>query len=319
MKKTALPFWLSFIVLVVFSSGCVSLMPSERPLVSATYLPSSHFERNWGWVRTSYRPPVYRAGEHKIVFELGTNYAMIDGQSVNLRKPLYSLGREIYIPSEIVKKYPYLKYQTRRYIPREPAKSKTKGSPIPTPHPTPTPPRPKIKAAPPVEDKYDTLDFGFASLPGGLRLPRHNWKYIVIHHSSTDTGSASSFHRYHKFNRHWKNGLGYHFVIGNGSQSSNGQIEIGPRWKKQQAGAHAGSNRYNQQGIGICLVGNFQHKNPSANQIAALVKLTRALMNRYKIPLSRVLPHQKVRRGHTDCPGKTFPWKTFIQRVQQGG
>ncbi|RME85352.1 MAG: N-acetylmuramoyl-L-alanine amidase, partial [Planctomycetota bacterium] len=64
-------------------------------------------------------------------------------------------------------------------------------------------------------------------------------------------------------------------------------------------------------------VGNYEHKKPSPKQFYALVRLTKTLMKKYRIPLSHVLPHRAVRRGPTDCPGKAFPWKAFIQALKQ--
>lgn len=150
-------------------------------------------------------------------------------------------------------------------------------------------------------------------LPSGWNFPANrSWRYIVIHHSATKEGGARSFHRSHA--RKWKYGLGYHFVIGNGTESGMGEVEIGTRWKRQNQGihgAHAGVKRYNQAGIGICLVGNFKTGRPRTTQIAALRELCQALMKRYGIPASRVMQHKDVKKGHTECPGKNFPWRSF--------
>jgi len=143
------------------------------------------------------------------------------------------------------------------------------------------------------------------------RANRH-WRYIVIHHSATRSGGAKAFNRHHA--RKWRYGLGYHFVVGNGSDTRLGQVEVGSRWTRQNEGihgAHAGSRRYNEHGIGICLVGDFQRKGPGAAQLKALRKLCHALMRRYRISSKNVLRHSQVRRGHTDCPGKRFPWASF--------
>ncbi len=96
------------------------------------------------------------------------------------------------------------------------------------------------------------------------------WKYIVIHHSASDSGNAASMGKYHKNNRGWVNGLGYDFVIGNGNGSRDGQIEVGNRWNRQIDGAHAGNPEYNKYGIGICLVGNFENDYPTNPQISSL-------------------------------------------------
>lgn len=152
------------------------------------------------------------------------------------------------------------------------------------------------------------------SLPAswGIKSQRR-WRYIVIHHSATTVGGAKSFHAGHK-KRGWKNGLGYHFVIGNGSSTPDGHVEVGGRWTRQNQGidgAHAGNKKYNKFGIGICLVGNYNNGRPTPRQLVALRRLCRALMEKHRIPASNVFPHSEVRRGHTDCPGKRFPMAAF--------
>jgi N-acetyl-anhydromuramyl-L-alanine amidase AmpD len=130
------------------------------------------------------------------------------------------------------------------------------------------------------------------------------WKYIVIHHSDTRTGSAEIFRKYHVEQRHWSD-LGYHFVIGNGQGASDGLVEVGGRWKRQQIGAHAGVREYNE-GIGICLVGDFQVDRPSNAQMQALAKLTAHLMKMYRIPANRVIGHAEAKSGRTNCPGRNL-------------
>src|ERR1019366_878150 len=62
------------------------------------------------------------------------------------------------------------------------------------------------------------------------------WRWIVVHHSDTTTGGAAAFDKMHRA-KGWDE-LGYDFVIGNGSDTSDGQIEVGSRWTKQKIGAH---------------------------------------------------------------------------------
>lgn len=168
------------------------------------------------------------------------------------------------------------------------------------------------------------------SLPGSIKFDPHapslpaswnqnanrRWKWIVIHHSATAEGGASSFGRSHA--RKWQNGLGYDFVIGNGSETRDGEIEVGSRWLRQNEGidgAHAGVEKYNKQGIGICLVGDFDHHQPSPKQLAALRTLVQHLMQRYGIKKENILPHRDVKVGHTECPGKAFPFEAFIRSL----
>jgi hypothetical protein len=140
------------------------------------------------------------------------------------------------------------------------------------------------------------------------------WRWIVIHHSDTKTGCAAAFYRYHNDVHHWDE-LGYHFVIGNGTGSGDGQVEVGPRWSKQKWGAHAGVKEFNELGIGICLVGDFDVTHPTAAQMKSLTQLTAWLMASYHIPASRVIGHRDAK--HTNCPGKymDLPWlRTMASR-----
>lgn len=131
---------------------------------------------------------------------------------------------------------------------------------------------------------------------------RHQWKWIVIHHSDTKTGSAGSFDRHHREVNGWE-GLGYHFVIGNGTGSGDGEVEVGFRWRQQKTGAHAGVRKYNEDGIGICLVGDFETGRPTNAQLHALARLAGHLMKQHGIPASHIIGHQDVGRG-TKCPGR---------------
>jgi len=135
------------------------------------------------------------------------------------------------------------------------------------------------------------------------------WTAIVIHHSGTKNGSAAIFDKWHREGNHWE-GVGYDFVIGNGSGSGDGQVEVTFRWREQIAGAHCGGtpgNWANKEAVGICLVGNFNHTAPTVRQIRSTVKLVRFLQNRYGIPRSRIYGHKTTPGARvTECPGRNF-------------
>jgi N-acetyl-anhydromuramyl-L-alanine amidase AmpD len=143
----------------------------------------------------------------------------------------------------------------------------------------------------------------------------NRWECIVIHHSATDLGGARRFDKGHK-EKGWDD-LGYHFVIGNGSDTRDGLVEVGPRWKEQRHGAHCRSPQdyYNEHGIGICLVGNFDEGPPSAAQRQSLTKLVRFLCRKYNIPASKVYTHGGVTH-QTACPGKHFDLKAVRKSVR---
>ncbi|MFH1228752.1 MAG: peptidoglycan recognition family protein [Planctomycetota bacterium] len=141
------------------------------------------------------------------------------------------------------------------------------------------------------------------------------WKYIVIHHSATNKGSAKIFDNYHRGEKGLVEGLAYHFVIGNGTNSKDGQVETSIRWEKQIAGIHCWDGKMNHQSIGICLVGNFDDKKPTEKQISALLKLLAELCKKYNIPNSNIVVHRDVDKGETNCPGKNFSLDTIKTRL----
>lgn len=135
-------------------------------------------------------------------------------------------------------------------------------------------------------------------------LKSYTWKNIIAHHSGIRYGNAEVYGKAHT-RRGMKNGLAYHFVIGNGVDSRDGLIEIGPRWKKQLEGGHVKSRKYNLNSIGICLVGDFQKFRPSAKQLAAFKELTSYLKNDLLRGRPKFYVHNDLEQ--TLCPGKYFP------------
>ena len=133
------------------------------------------------------------------------------------------------------------------------------------------------------------------------------WTYIIVHHTATDAGDATTIQRAHLERGFW-NGLGYDFVIDNGTQGKgDGVIEMSPRWLRQEEGAHCKADDMNQKGIGIALVGNFDCERPSRYQLDSLAYLVFILRHYYDIPPSHIMGHREVPGAKTDCPGKLFP------------
>lgn len=144
-------------------------------------------------------------------------------------------------------------------------------------------------------------------------VQKRRWRYIVVHNSGTRQGNAKAFEYYHKHVRKMQNGLAYHFVIGNGSSSGNGQVEIGNRWRRQINGGHVHSDYLNNIALGICLVGDYNRDRPTEKQLASLDELIRYLRQR----VGRIDRQNAIVRAHrqinpprwpTDCPGDRFPY-----------
>jgi len=145
-------------------------------------------------------------------------------------------------------------------------------------------------------------------------VARHRWRYIVVHNSGTLQGNAKAFDYYHRYVRKMPNGLAYHFVIGNGTSSGNGSIEIGPRWTKQINGGHVHSDYLNSIALGICLVGDYNKTKPTREQLEALDELIGYLRKRVgktDHQLAIVKPHREINppQWPTDCPGSRFPYE----------
>ncbi len=147
---------------------------------------------------------------------------------------------------------------------------------------------------------------------------RERWRFIIVHNSGTRQGNARIFDYYHRNVRRMSNGLAYHFVIGNGTSSGNGEIEVGSRWRRQINGGHVHSDYLNNISLGICLVGDFNRAQPTRAQLDSCEELIRYLrdrcgkVERHDIP---VRPHREMNppRWPTDCPGDDFPYRWFGQ------
>lgn len=146
------------------------------------------------------------------------------------------------------------------------------------------------------------------SNPWKPKVKERAWKYMVLHHTASEAGSIQSIDKAHRqrkdsAGRPWL-GIGYHFVIGNGNGMADGETQPTFRWTRQLHGAHAGVADYNQLGIGIVLVGNFEKSRPTPAQLQSARRLVRTLRTAYGIDNENIVTHGDVNR--TACPGRYF-------------
>ncbi|MGA3170220.1 MAG: peptidoglycan recognition family protein [Chthoniobacteraceae bacterium] len=169
------------------------------------------------------------------------------------------------------------------------------------------------------EPQYSFLTKAIRDAIDRAPVARHRWRFIVVHNSGTRQGNARIFDYYHRYVRKMPNGLAYHFVIGNGTSSGNGQIEIGNRWTKQLQGGHVHSDYLNNISLGICLVGDFNRDLPTKEQLEALDELIRYL----RIRVGKIDRKPAIVKAHkeinppqwpTDCPGDRFPYHWLHER-----
>lgn len=109
-----------------------------------------------------------------------------------------------------------------------------------------------------------------------------DWKYIYIHHSKTPDGDARTL-------AHPQNGLGDHFLIGNGAGLADGEITRSQRWYQQLPPLPpAGAGEVDRRCISICVVGDFGRTRPTAAQLKQLGHLVSKLQADYSIPAGSV-------------------------------
>lgn len=151
--------------------------------------------------------------------------------------------------------------------------------------------------------------------PDDQPLAGERWTGIVIHHLGDPFGTPESIHRQHLS---WGyQGLGYHFLIGNGNGLGDGEIHVGYRWAGQLPGAHVvgeAGRGHNERSVGICLVGNGDNRTFSDRQIRHLIRLVHRLQRRLNIPREQVLLHRDI-AADVSSPGSMFPLAEFQSQL----
>jgi N-acetylmuramoyl-L-alanine amidase len=116
--------------------------------------------------------------------------------------------------------------------------------------------------------------------------------HILVHCSDSAGGTRADIDQWHK--ERGFGGIGYHYVVLNGSLSPGGKnyvaimdghVDAGR--PESQVGAHCPP--FNARSIGICAIGKRDLF--TAPQLAALDALISRLCKAYKIPSDRVIGH----------------------------
>ncbi len=132
---------------------------------------------------------------------------------------------------------------------------------------------------------------------------------IIVHHTGSEKlggfDNPILIKLRHKYLRGFDD-IGYHYIIGNGVLTKDGKVYEGRDIEK--IGAHALG--YNDNSIGIALIGNFEESEPSERQWQSLVKLISRNCRIFQIPVrwdhSSIYGHNELERSETKCPGKFF-------------
>ena len=121
---------------------------------------------------------------------------------------------------------------------------------------------------------------------------------IVVHCSAVrpdQTSSAAQIDSWHRKERHWKLGIGYHYVV-----RRDGTIE--PGRPEEQIGAHC--LNHNAHSIGVCYEGGLDIRGQpadtrTAEQKQAMRQLLEELHGRY--PRAIIVGHHDLNPGKP-CP-----------------
>lgn len=141
----------------------------------------------------------------------------------------------------------------------------------------------------------------------------HPWQAIVIHDTGTTAGSAAAINEAHQ--RMGRGGLGYHFVVNNGSLAEDGQIDVGFRWQRQFAGYYVEGERaewFNRNAVGICLIGDADNQRFTDAQLRQLVWLVRQVQQQFDIPRDAVYVDVG---SDPNQPARLFPHVWFRQQL----
>lgn len=131
------------------------------------------------------------------------------------------------------------------------------------------------------------------------------WKYIIIHHSFTNDGQVVDWTAI----KNWHTGrnikspycwhdIGYHV----GLEFVKGVLTYQVGRSLDHDGAHCRGR--NHDAIGICLIGNYDIVEPTHHQYFYLASLCRRYMEKFYIPVHRILGHRSY--SEKSCPGEKF-------------
>jgi len=129
---------------------------------------------------------------------------------------------------------------------------------------------------------------------------------VVMHHSAspvdTTVATIDGWHRQRGFD-----GIGYHWIVRWSETENKFVVEPGrPEWVR---GAHC--KGHNADTIGICLCGDFEAKQPDAEQLHVAADFTATRCRAYGLNADNVFGHREMRGTKTACPGKHFNLDSF--------
>jgi len=128
---------------------------------------------------------------------------------------------------------------------------------------------------------------------------------IVIHHTGSSIlgplDSPKLVKLRHKYLRGFDD-IGYHYLIGNGYLTGDGEIYQGR--DIERIGAHA--KGHNQDSLGIALIGNYNISKPTEKQWESLIELLYSQCDMYDLQPRDIYGHKELEGTDTSCPGRNI-------------
>jgi hypothetical protein len=125
-----------------------------------------------------------------------------------------------------------------------------------------------------------------------------DWKGITVHHTAVVTSPE------HLALSHIKRGfkgLAYHFLILGPDSECDGCVFVSRRWSDQQPVPQTRDQRTNRTTVAVAVMGDFDSRDPSARQFAALDAILKALLKQLELQPSSIRGHGE--RSPSQCPG----------------
>jgi hypothetical protein len=156
-----------------------------------------------------------------------------------------------------------------------------------------------------------------APIPSRLDPVGGPYTRITVHHSDAVPGTrldgsfADSTEALRKIQHEHVDGrgygdIGYHYLI-----DADGRVFEGRPVRYQGAHARGGNN---VQNLGVCLLGDFEHRAPGPEQMASLERFLEELRAEHHIPRQRVYCHRDF--TNTVCPGE--PLARWVEAYERG-
>jgi hypothetical protein len=170
-------------------------------------------------------------------------------------------------------------------------------------------------AAVPEPRIYSTSEWG-ARAPEPLTVLNYQPSYIVVHHTATSNGTATtqaaafslarSIQNYHMDNNGWSD-TGQQFTVSRGGYAMEGRHQSLSRLRGGSSfmrGAHVGAGNVNAESIGIENEGLYTSVSPPNALYNKLVDLCAYICDKYTIPSSQIFGHRDFMA--TACPGNVL-------------